>query len=816
MTTLLNLPFIKNDWTISLGDLPKYAEFKGQFIQQLDTHILKMCMESNNLNITPLMKQEIEDKIIKNINTNTGELSVFHEQRNSIGRFYPNGNVSLIPHSKYIKHTVFKYLGWKDLDMVKGHMTIACEMGKTVGLCLNSINKYISSFDEICDEARQFYQLDEDENALTNDNIKYLYCLMMYGGGISRWVTELQNGDDKSGYKSKQIKNADKYSPFAKAFKDETKNVIDRIYTKNPGMVRKLKKPDEELYKTKSSVASYWFQAIENHILHIVYCHLCEQKLIRPKYCGLEYDGLCIPPFLKQVDEDQLINDINTLIRLKTGLDIRMKFKDYSPAFVLEDIIQIRNEFSPPIVETPDVEIGEPNPELGLDGDIAVKYMKWKKDFEKEWCKIKNNGIFVRRYQETSGEISLVFHTRNLLTTAYEHICDFTMVKNVPKRVSFIQKWLTDKTMRCYESMQCIPPPLVCPKNVYNLWIDSPFEAQPIDDKHPDYNEDAVSAFAHHIEILSNHDKTTFEYVCNWIAQSIQRPGEKMGVALNFIGDQGIGKNTFTDILVELYGGTKKKVESAQPERDVWGQFNDLMVSAFLVILNETDKRNTIGHDGKIKACITDSTITISPKGKTSFTMDSYHRFIQNTNNEDPTQTSKSDRRNVIIRCSDEKKGETEYFKELNKVLHSPNALRSIYWEFKSMDISGFNRGDKIMTEYHDTIIQYNEDPLRLFMKSFVETNAGVVEVTPVELLTIFSRWRADTKIKFGEHMNVLSLLKQIKFKLNPPEDSFYTKHTRGGNIKCIDTDKMAAFLGMEHLTETEMDDSIEIQQDSK
>lgn len=433
---------------------------------------------------------------------------------------------------------------------------------------------------------------------------------------------------------------------------------------------------------------------------------------------------------------------------------------------------------------------------------IEDEYTQWKAKFEMEWCKIKTNGIFIKR-TTVDNKTSLIFQNKQTLVTGYEHECYFKIdAKGKQKRTAFIHEWLADPTMKCYETMECIPPPLICPENTYNLWIPSPYECQPIDETNPDFNVEALKAFSNHIQILANHDQVTYEYICNWVAQSIQRPGEKMGVALNFVGEQGIGKNTFTDILVELYGGSNKKVETAQPERDVWGQFNDLMTTAYLVILNETDKRNTIGHDGKIKACITDNTIPISPKGKTSFIMASYHRFIQNTNTEDPTTTSKTDRRNVIIRCSDEKMGDTNYFIELNNILHSPNALRSIYWSFKTMDISTFKRGDRIVTDYHTTIIQYNEDPIKLFLKSLVETNTGVMEMSSVELLAMFNRWRAETKMRFGENMNVLSLLKQIRLKIKPPTDALYSRHTRNGNINYIDTDRMAVFLDMEHLME--------------
>jgi phage/plasmid-associated DNA primase len=72
------------------------------------------------------------------------------------------------------------------------------------------------------------------------------------------------------------------------------------------------------------------------------------------------------------------------------------------------------------------------------------------------------------------------------------------------------------------------------------------------------------------------------------------------------------------------------------------------MANTFLVILSETDKRNSYGADGKIKGLITDAPLVINPKGKDAFEIISYHRVVQLTNSADPVKTSKDDRRNWI------------------------------------------------------------------------------------------------------------------------------------------------------------------------
>ena len=516
-------------------------------------------------------------------------------------------------------------------------------------------------------------------------------------------------------------------------------------------------------------VMCYYENIILGHAIHILNARGIEIAI-------LMFDGLMV--YGDYYQNLELLKEIEEYVESKMpGLSMKWTYKQHDST-----------------LEIPDDFVAEP----------VDEYTAWKLQFEAEYCKIKNSSIFIRKYNN-AGKTSLILHNETSLITSLKHESYFkTDEKGKQKRVSFINEWLLDPTMRCYEAMETIPPPLVCPPHIFNTWIDSPYESQEIRDDDPDFDLDAVTLFTRHIELLSGNNREAFEYVINWVAQSIQRPAEKMGVALNFISDQGVGKNIFTDTLSKLYGD--KKLETSQPERDVWGPFNEMLLDAYLIVLSETDKRNSIGHDGKIKAIITDEIVTVNPKGKKGFPLNSYHRIIQNTNNEDPTTTSKSDRRNVIIRCSDEMRGNTEYFDTLLSALRRPNALRSIYWTFKTIDITEFHKGFRIETAYHADLVEHNENPLDVFMKWIVENNTGVLQLKPVELMSMFMRWKEETRFKFGENMNVLSLIKKISLQLKLPAGAFESGHTRMGNFRLIDTEKLAIhyFGGVQDATFTE------------
>ncbi len=66
-------------------------------------------------------------------------------------------------------------------------------------------------------------------------------------------------------------------------------------------------------------------------------------------------------------------------------------------------------------------------------------------------------------------------------------------------------------------------------------------------------------------------------------------------------------------------------------------------------------KKETVECEGKIKGLITDPKLTINNKGVNQYDIMSFHRFLITTNNSEPINTSHDDRRNLIIRSSDEK-----------------------------------------------------------------------------------------------------------------------------------------------------------------
>ena len=136
--------------------------------------------------------------------------------------------------------------------------------------------------------------------------------------------------------------------------------------------------------------------------------------------------------------------------------------------------------------------------------------------------------------------------------------------------------------------------------------------------------------------------------------------------------------------------------------------------------------------EGRFKALATDPTLTINNKGVNQFKVQSHHRFIITTNILNPIKTTDDDRRTIIIRSSDEKIGDKEYFNKINEYLDNINDVRTCYDYFKSIcGMENFGSLPKPQTEYQNNLKQISRSPVKMWLKDFTrrQSLSGLISV---------------------------------------------------------------------------------------
>ena len=242
---------------------------------------------------------------------------------------------------------------------------------------------------------------------------------------------------------------------------------------------------------------------------------------------------------------------------------------------------------------------------------LQTEYDKWKINFELTDFKIINLTSYL--HIDTIDK-KPIFRKQADLLDAYTN-CEF------------IKDWVKDENIKAYRKIDFLPAPLECPADVYNLF--SGFEVQNLDKI--TYSEISIQPILKHISYLVNHTPENFNYMLNWLANIFQTPGKTTNTAIIIKSEQGIGKNILFDFLKSIIG-EEYCIGTADPERDCFGDFNNLLMNKILINLNETKASDTIKYIELIKSYITEKKLQIKLKGKDSVSINNFMRWIFFTN----------------------------------------------------------------------------------------------------------------------------------------------------------------------------------------
>ena len=375
-------------------------------------------------------------------------------------------------------------------------------------------------------------------------------------------------------------------------------------------------------------------------------------------------------------------------------------------------------------------------------------------EFEKTHAKIANKGVFIKQLDNDN-----IIMSRQHIKTAYENMIYQKYDKDDKlKNCNFINDWLVNNPeQRCYDDVGVYPKDEMCPSNHFNMW--RKFAMEMVTEY--EHHQAGLDMVLNHIKILCNHEETVSDYFIKWIAQMIQYP-EVKSICPVLISKEGAGKGTLLRLFEKMLGNDKI-FQTTTPSRDIWGEFNSHMANSFLVNLDELSKKETTESEGKIKGLITEPKITINNKGVNKYDINSFHRFLITTNNEEPVNTTKDDRRKMIIRSSDEKIGDKEYFEELYELLDDVNVIKTCFEYFKSIpDMDEFHKIKMPCTEYQNELKEISRSPIEKWLEDFTLENITEesVEMSKEEILSSFMAWCSTNKVEY--HVDSLKLMVRL------------------------------------------------------
>lgn len=223
------------------------------------------------------------------------------------------------------------------------------------------------------------------------------------------------------------------------------------------------------------------------------------------------------------------------------------------------------------------------------------------------------------------------------------------------KDVAIADYWLDSPRRRQYKQMEFLPGHEGhIDRDTYNMW--EGWKVKPI--------QGDCSLFLDHIENnLCSGNQDHYKYLVSWMADAVQNPTVRPGVAVALKGNKGTGKGVFATWFGKLFGGHYLQITQSN---QLTGNFNAHLQHSLLVFVDEGYWAGGKQGEGALKSMITDDKIMIEPKGINAYQASNYLRLVIATNNDWVVPATGKERRYFVMEVSDRKMQDRDYFGKLD------------------------------------------------------------------------------------------------------------------------------------------------------
>lgn len=421
------------------------------------------------------------------------------------------------------------------------------------------------------------------------------------------------------------------------------------------------------------------------------------------------------------------------------------------------------------------------NDENSLDDKNKVNYEEIKFEFEKNNFKVVNPIMFV-----TIGEDNeLIKRSKGDFKDVYQNLSclKWNARKDRLEKVSFINEWLEDAAMRTYYKLDFLPMQKA-PNNVYNT-----FKGYEVEKKEIIKSDIENSLIMKHIKNLCDNNNDVYDYVINVLARKLQQPHILTNTALIFKSKEGAGKDLFFNWFGNKILGSEYYLNTDKPEL-LFGRFTTCLENKILVILNETNGKDTFQINENIKCAITAETNIIEHKGLKPYKNTNHISYNFLTNNDQPIKVPIDDRRFCGIECNNEICNNLEYFTPLRQEINSGEYDKAIYNYLMSIDCSDYDfTNNRPKTNYYNDMQEMNIPPLINFLEDLIlNSKENILEISSNSLFLRYNEYITNYNFK--------NLIKLTKFVMDIKKiDGVEQKRTKKGRFIVLYIDKLKLYL---------------------
>lgn len=205
----------------------------------------------------------------------------------------------------------------------------------------------------------------------------------------------------------------------------------------------------------------------------------------------------------------------------------------------------------------------------------------------------------------------------------------------------------------------------------------------------PKLNAELEQMFLEHVRMISGRSEVFVEYLLNFLATLVQKPGQRVNSAPVLISPAtGSGKTFLMDLMQSILGKSNVGVITTS---GLDSGFQDALMHSQLMCVEEIKvHEKTLSLMDTLKPYITNKRISANRKGLPMVTVDNVANWMFFSNHEDALRPDPQERRYCVAINREPARSEA-YFDSLYDKLLSGEGIAAILHLLKARDLSKFN-----------------------------------------------------------------------------------------------------------------------------
>jgi hypothetical protein len=268
--------------------------------------------------------------------------------------------------------------------------------------------------------------------------------------------------------------------------------------------------------------------------------------------------------------------------------------------------------------------------------------------------------------------------------------------------VDRVEYWLKHPAHRKYDGLVFQPGPGPYSASYYNLWRG--FSVEP--------KKGDCSLYLTHIkENITSGNEMHYRYLLAWMANIVQNPGHRPGVAVVMRSGQGTGKGILAKGFGRLFRPHFAHITNS---RQLVGHFNALLKQAIVVYADEAFWAGDRQAEGTLNALITEDTHNIELKGIDPIVVTNYMHLLIASNHDWVIPAASEARRFFVLDVGEKHMQDHAYFKAIDTQMKNGGSAALLY-DLLEYDYSGVDLWTVPKTQALDDQKVHSMTPMERF-----------------------------------------------------------------------------------------------------